>query len=163
MKALLLSGVLLAAAVSNAAVAQQMPRPVSLPDVTLDCYQSFATKIPFPDSRMDDGEFPIDGDNFDKPLVRYRLQVVDQTILKVVKDPTRPAHRKEHGVRVSEMMRDFSNKHQIVGWREKDQAGGLIQYIVNFDDLLFSRLEITSLKARIGAATLNIMKCQKAR
>jgi hypothetical protein len=69
----------------------QMPRPASLPDVVLDCYQSFTTTTAFPESHWDMGEFPIDGDNFDTPLPRYRLQVVDHTVLKVIKDPTRAA------------------------------------------------------------------------
>jgi len=129
-----------------------MPRATSLPNVVLDCYQSFTTRTAFPESSWDDGEFPIDGDNFDKPMPRYRLQVVDQAVLKVIEDPTRPAFRKEHGVSAAEMMRDFTNKHSIVGWRERTASGGFVLYTLNFDDLLFSVAEVTSAKASAGIA-----------
>lgn len=140
-----------------------MPRPTSLPDITLDCYQSFYTKTYFPESRLDDGQFPIDGDNFDKPIPRYRLQAIDGAVLKVIKEPTRAALRQETGVQVTNMMRDFSNRHAIVGWREKDSFGGSIQYTLNFDDLLFSKTEVTSAKANPASAgvILTVMKCRK--
>lgn len=147
---------------ATAQTRKPMPRPTSLPDVVLDCYLSFSTKTPFPEATWDDGKFPIDGDNFEKPHVRYRLQVADQTVLKVIEDPTRPALRKEHGVRVADMMRDFTNKHSIVGWRESDNRGGLVLYTLSFDDLLFSVLEVAA-KAfgPIAGVTLRVMKCQK--
>jgi hypothetical protein len=150
--------------ISCSAIARTpMPRATSLPDVVLDCYQSFTTRTAFPESSWDDGEFPIDGDNFDKPMPRYRLQVVNQEVLKVIEDPTRSALRKEHGVRAAEMMRDFTNKHSIVGWRESDGYGGFVLYTLNFDDLLFSVARVTSAKANAGIAgvMLKVLKCQK--
>ena len=91
--------------------------PESLPAVTVDCYQSFAAKAPLPE--LASKEMVIDGGNLETPLIRYRLQVADRTTLKIIKDPTRPAFRTEHGKSVWEIKRDFTSKHQVVGWREE--------------------------------------------
>ena len=103
MKALGL-GFLLAIAGLSSVHAQRSPE--SLPAVTVDCYQSFAAKAPLPE--FPSKEIAIDGDNFETPLIRYRLHVADKTTLKIIKDPTRPAFRTEHGKSVWEMKRDFT-------------------------------------------------------
>lgn len=140
-----------------------MPRPTSLPNVVLECFQSFSTKTHFPESQLSNGEFPIDGDNFDLPTPRYRLEVINGAVLKIVKDPTIAAIRREVGVQVFEMMRDFTNRHSIVGWQEKDKYGGLTLYTLNFDDLIFSTTKVTSAKANAAVAgvSLRVMKCRK--
>ena len=57
--------------------------------------------------------------------IRYRLQVVGK-ILKIIRDPSRPAFRTEHGKSVWEMTRDFTISHQIVSWRE-ELSGGIVR------------------------------------
>ena len=96
-------------------------------------------------------------------MLRYRLQVVDQAVLKVIEHPNLPAFRKEHEVRIEDMMQDFYNKHSIVGWRESNEKGGLFLYVLNFDDLLFSVLEVTTAKLANPASgvDLTVMKCKK--
>ena len=59
--------------------------PETLPLVTVDCYQSFAAKVPLPE--LPSKEIVIDGGNLETPLVRYRLQVADKRTLKIIKDP----------------------------------------------------------------------------
>jgi hypothetical protein len=67
------------------------------------------------------------------PLIRYRLRVVGK-ILKIIKDPSRPAFRTEHGKSVWEMKRDFTISHQIVGWRE-ELSGGIVRlFTFDFED-----------------------------
>src|SRR5450631_2658493 len=100
MKALSL-GVLLATTTLSSVHAQRSPE--TLPLVTVDCYQSFAAKAPLPE--LPSKETAIDGGNLETPLVRYRLQIADKRTLKIIKDPTRPAFRTEHGKSVWEMER----------------------------------------------------------
>ena len=107
-------GLLLATMTLSSSHAQRSPD--SLPAVTVDCYQSFAAKAALPE--LPSKEILVDGGNFETPLIRYRLQVVGK-ILKIIKDPSRPAFRTEHGKSVWEMTRDFTSSHQIVGWREE--------------------------------------------
>lgn len=151
------------AAVSSAMAGTPMPRPTSLPNVVLECFRSYATRMHFPESPLNDGEFPIDGDNFDTPTPRYRLQVVNGDTLKIIESPTIAAIRRETVVMVSQMMRDFTNRHSIVGWQENDKSGGLTLYTLNFDDLIFSTTEVTSAKAYAAFAGVSttVMKCRK--
>src|SRR4051812_2481663 len=86
MKALSL-GLLLAAATLSSSHAQRSPD--SLPPVTVDCYQSFAAKTQL--AERPSREVALDAGYFDRPLIRYRLQVVEKTILKIIRDPNRPA------------------------------------------------------------------------
>jgi hypothetical protein len=149
----------------------QYTRPLSLPDLVLDCYHSFVTITPFPESPYwrdkdnwrDDLFVAAGDDNAGAPMLRYRLQVVDQAVLKVIEHPNLPAFRKEHEVRIEDMMQDFYNKHSIVGWRESNEKGGLFLYVLNFDDLLFSVLEVTTAKLANPASgvDLTVMKCKK--
>jgi hypothetical protein len=145
----------LAATTIHWANAQSSPK--SLPDVTLDCYQSFATTVGLPENPLYD--ISIDGDNFDKPLVRYRLQVVDKLTLKIIRDPSRPTYRNEYGKNVSEMTRDFTNKHQIIGWRE-DSSTGVRLFTLNFEDLLFSIVDVSKAKLPTSKVILYLMKCR---
>ena len=108
-------GLLFAVATLSSVHAQRSPD--ALPDVTVDCYQSFAAKAPLPEFQS--REIAIDGGNLETPLIRYRLEVADKKTLKIIKDPTRPAFRTEHGKSVWEMKRDFTDRHQVVGWREE--------------------------------------------
>jgi hypothetical protein len=110
MKALSL-GFLLAITTLSSVHAQRSPE--TLPLVTVDCYQSFSAKAPLPE--LPSKEISIDGGNLETPLIRYRLQVADKRTLKIIKDPSRPAFRTEHGKSVWEINRDFTSRHQIVG------------------------------------------------
>jgi hypothetical protein len=127
----------------------------SLPDVTFDCYQAFATAEALPEKNY--AEVAIDGDNFDKPTVRYRLQVVEKKILKVIERPNDPAIRKEFPKNVFEMTRDFMNKHQIVGWREFT-TGGTRLYTIDFDNRLFSILDVPKADVPV-LVQLHVFKC----
>ncbi|WP_157676681.1 hypothetical protein [Afipia sp. GAS231] len=129
--------------------------PKSLPVVSLDCYASYGTVVGLAPAAYD--EIAIDGDNFEKPIPRYRLHVVDNSVLKIIRDPARSALRKEVGKYASEMTRDFTNKHQIVGWKE-DVPGGRDLYTVNFDDRLFSVVEIRTAMAK--TVTLHVYQCK---
>ncbi len=91
--------------------------------------------------------------------IRYKRQVIDKAVLKIIEDPTRPALRKEHGKHVSEMTRDFTNKHQIVGWREETSAG-LRLFTLNFEDGLFSIADVSRAKSTGSGVTLRVMKCR---
>ena len=73
MKALGL-GLLLAATTLSSSYAQRSPD--SLPAVTVDCYQSFAAKTQLVE--LPSSEVALDAGYFDPPLIRYRLQVVDE-------------------------------------------------------------------------------------
>jgi len=156
MKALSL-GLLLAITTLSSAHAQRSPE--SLPAVTVDCYQSFAAKAQLPEHPSK--EIAIDGGSFETPLIRYRLQVVDKTTLKIIKDPNRPAFRSEHGKSVWEMTRDFTNRHQIVGWRE-ELSGGIVRlFTFDFDDLLFSTIDVSPARSPAAGVELHVMKCSK--
>jgi hypothetical protein len=156
MKALTI-GLLLAITTLPSSHAQLSPD--SLPAVTVDCYQSFATKTQLPE--QPDKEIVIDRDNFETPLIRYRLQVADKTTLKIIKDPTRPAYRTEEGKSIWKMTRDFTNRHQIVGWREELPGGIVRLFTFDFDDLLFSTIDISPTRSSAAGVELHVMKCTK--
>jgi hypothetical protein len=157
MKALSL-GFLLAIAALSSVHAQRSPE--SLPAVTVDCYQSFAAKTPFPE--LPSKEIAIDGDNFETPLIRYRLHVADKTTLKIIKDPTRPTFRAEHGKSVWEMKRDFTSRHQIVGWREELPGGIVRLFTFDFEDLLLSTVDVSPARSPAAGVELHVMKCSKS-
>jgi hypothetical protein len=94
-------------------------------------------------------------------LIRYRVQVVGK-ILKIIRDPTRPAFRTEHGKSVWEMTRDFTNSHQIVGWRE-ELSGGIVRlFTFDFEDLLLSTVDISPARSSAAGVELHVMKCSKS-
>jgi hypothetical protein len=157
MKALSL-GFLLAITTLSSVHAQRSPE--TLPLVTVDCYQSFAAKAPLPE--FPSKEIAIDGGNLDTPLVRYRLQVADKRTLKIIKDPTRPAFRTEHGKSVWEMERDFTSKHQIVGWREELPGGIVRLFTFDFEDLLLSTIDVSPARSIAAGIELHVMKCNKS-
>jgi hypothetical protein len=128
--------------------------------VTVDCYQSFAAKAPLPE--LASKEIAIDGGNLETPLIRYRLQVADKTTLKIIKDPTRPAFRTEHGKSVWDMERDFTNRHQIVGWRE-ELTGGIVRlFTFDFEDLVLSTIDISPARSSAAGVELHVMKCNRS-
>jgi hypothetical protein len=150
-------GLLLAATVLSSAHAQRSPD--SLPGVTVDCYQSFAAKSALPE--VPSKEIVVDGGNIETPLIRYRLQVVGK-ILKIIRDPDRPAFRAEHGKSVWEMTRDFTISHQIVGWRE-ELSGGIVRlFTFDFKDLLLSTMDISPARSSVAGVELHVMKCSKS-
>jgi hypothetical protein len=150
-------GLLLAATALSSSHAQRSPD--SLPAVTVDCYQSFAAKAPLPE--LPTKEVVVDAGNFETPLIRYRLQVVGK-ILKIIKDPNRPAFRTEHGKSVWELTRDFTISHQIVGWRE-ELSGGIVRlFTFDFEDLLLSTVDISPARSTAAAVELHVMKCNKS-
>jgi len=103
----------------------------------------------------------IDGDNFDKPPVRYRLQVVSSQTLKVIEWPNSSERRKEYGKGLFDLSRDFTNKHPIVGWREQSSTEIKI-FTVDFENKLFSimKVPITTQYSRMGLAGVEINKCR---
>ena len=151
-------GLLFAAIALSSAQAQRSPN--SLPELTVDCYQSFAAKAPLPERQARD--IAVDGGNLDTPLVRYRLQVADSRTLKIIRDPTRPAFRTEHGRSVWEMNRDFTSRHQVVGWREDLPGGSLRLFTFDFGDLLLSTVDVPPAQAPAAAVELHVMKCSKS-
>ena len=157
MKALSL-GFLLAITTLSSVHAQRSPE--TLPPVTVDCYQSFAAKAPLPE--FPSKEIAIDGGNLETPLVRYRLQVADKRTLKIIKDPTRPAFRTEHGKSVWEMERDFTSRHQIVAWREELPGGIVRLFTFDFEDLLLSTIDVSPAGAIAAGVELHVMKCSKS-
>jgi hypothetical protein len=156
MKALSLGFLLTITTLSNVH-AQRSPE--SLPAVTVDCYQSFAAKASLPE--LPSKEMVVDGGNFETPLIRYRLQVVGK-ILKIIKDPSRPAFRTEHGKSVWEMTRDFTNRHQIVGWREELPGGIVRLFTFDFEDLLLSTIDVSPARSSAAGVELHVMKCSKS-
>jgi hypothetical protein len=152
------AGLVLAIATLSSVHAQRSPE--SLPAVTVDCYQSFAAKGPLPE--LPSKEMAIDGGNLEAPLIRYRLQVADKTTLKIIKDPTRPAFRTEHGKSVWEIKRDFTNRHQIVGWREELPGGILRLFTFDFEDLLLSTVDVSPAHSSCAGVELHVMKCSKS-
>jgi hypothetical protein len=151
-------GLLLAITTLSSSHAQRSPD--SLPAVTVDCYQSFATKMRLPE--QPDKEIVIDRDNFKTPLISYRLQVADKTTLKIIKDPTRPAYRTEEGKSIWKMTRDFTNRHQIVGWHEELPGGIVRLFTFDFEDLLFSIIDISPAHSSAAGVELHVMKCSKS-
>ena len=154
MKALAL-GLALAVAPLPCAFAQRSAD--QLPALTVDCYQSFATKAQLPERA--DKDIAIDNNDFQTPMVRYRLQVVDKKILKIIKDPTRPAFRDEHGKSVWQMKRDFNDKHQIVSWREELPGGIVRVFTFDFADLLLSTMDVSPAGSPAAGVELHVMKC----
>ena len=154
MKALAV-GLILAVTPFSCAYAQRSVD--SLPAVTIDCYQSFATKAQLPE--RDDKDVAIDNNDLQTPLIRYRLQVVDKKILKVIKDPDRPAFRDEHGKSFWQMKRDFTDKHQIISWRE-DLPGGVVRiFTFDFADRLLSTMDVSPANSPAAGVELHVMKC----
>jgi len=150
-------GLLLAITTLSNSHAQRSPD--SLPAVTVDCYQSFAAKAALPE--VASKEVAIDAGNFETPLVRYRLQVVGK-ILKIIRDPDRPAFRTEHGRSVWDMTRNFTASHQIVGWRE-ELSGGIVRlFTFDFEDLLLSTVDISPARSTAAGVELHVMKCNKS-
>jgi hypothetical protein len=132
----------------------------SLPAVSVDCYQSFATKTQFPE--RPDKDVSVANDDFETPLRRYRLQVVGKTILKIISDPDRDAFREEHGKNIWKMTRDFNDKHQIVTWREELPGGVVRLFTFDFADLLLSRLDVSPANSAAAGVELHVMKCSKS-
>ena len=151
-------GFLLVITALSSAHAQRSPE--TLPLVTLDCYQSFAAKAPLPE--LPSKEIAIDGGNLDTTLIRYRLQVADKRTLKIIKDPNRPAFREEHGKSVWEIKRDFTNLHQIVGWREELKGGIVRLFTFDFEDLLLSTIDISPARSIAAGVEVHVMKCSKS-
>jgi hypothetical protein len=157
MKALSL-GFLLAITTSSGVHAQRSPD--TLPLVTVDCYQSFAAKAPLPD--VPSKEIAIDAGSLETPLIRYRLQVPDKRTLKIIKDPGRPVFRTEYGRSVWEIKRDFTNTHQVVGWRE-ELPGGIVRLLTfDFEDLLLSTIDVSPARSIAAGVELHVMKCSKS-
>jgi hypothetical protein len=157
MKALGL-GFLLTICISSTVHAQRSPD--TLPLVTVDCYQSFAAKAPLPD--LPAKEIALDGGNLETPLIRYRLQVADQRTLKVIRDPSRAVYRTEYGKSVWEIKRDFTNMHQVVGWRE-ELLGGIVRFFAfDFEDLLLSTIDVSPAHSAAAGVELHVMKCSKS-
>src|SRR3984893_9208952 len=157
MKALSL-GFLLAITTLSSVHAQRSPE--TLPLVTVDCYQSFAAKAPLPE--LPSKEIAIDGGNLETPLVCYRLQVADKRTLKIIKYPTRPAFRTDHGKSVWEMERDFTSGHQIVGWREELPGGIVRLFTFDFEDLLLSTIDVSPARSIAAGVEFHVMKCSKS-
>jgi len=151
-------GLLLAVTTLSSVHAQRSPE--TLPLVTVDCYQSFAAKALLPESSSK--EIAIDGGNLDTPLIRYRLQVPDKRTLKIIKDPTRPAFRTEHGKSVWEIKRDFTRGHQVVGWREELPGGISRLFAFDFEDLLLSTVDVSPTGSLAAGVELHVMKCSKS-
>jgi hypothetical protein len=144
-------------AITTMSTSHAQRSPDALPDVTVDCYQSFATKSRLPE--LPSKEIAIKGSDFEIPVVRYRIQVVDKTILKIIKDPTRPAFRTEHGKSVWEIARDFTANHKIVGWRE-ELTGGIVRlFTFDFEDLLLSTMDVSPARSTAAGVELHVMKC----
>ena len=151
-------GSLLAITTSSTAYAQRSPD--TLPLVTVDCYQSFAAKVPLPE--FPSKEIVVDGGNPDTPLIRYRLQVADKRTLKIIKDPDRPAYRTEHGKSVWEIKRDFTSMHQVVGWREELPGGIVRLFTFDFEDLLLSTVDVSPAPAIAAGVEVHVMRCTKS-
>jgi hypothetical protein len=149
---------LLALTIFSSAHAQRSAE--SLPAVTIDCYRSLATKTQFPEGS--DKDVSVANDDLTAPMIRYRLQVVGKTILKIISDPDRDAFREEHGKSIWRMTRDFNDKHQIVAWREELPGGVVRLFTFDFADLILSRLDISPAHSPAAGVELHVMKCSKS-
>jgi hypothetical protein len=109
-----------------------------------------------------DKDVSLANDDFETPLIRYRLQVVGKTILKIISDPDRDAFREEHGRSIWKMSRDFTNKHQIVAWREELPGGIVRLFTFDFADLVLSRLDVSQAHSLAAGVELHVMKCSKS-
>jgi hypothetical protein len=130
-------------------------QPDSLPNVTLDCYQSYVTSVALPEQSYD--SISVDGDNVKKP--RYRLQVMDASNLKIIEDPERRIYRKEYTKNKSELETDLLGKTKIVGWRE-DASMAVRLFTIDFDNNVFSILQIPHAKAPVPLALLGVTHCK---
>jgi hypothetical protein len=151
-------GLLLAAATLSDSHAQRSPD--ALPAIMVDCYQSFAAKTPLPE--LASKEVTLDAGSSDEPPIRYRLQVIKNTVLKIIRDPTREAFRTEHGKSVWEMTRDFTNWHQVVGWREELPGGIVRLFTFDFADLLLTTIDVSPARSLAAAVEVHVMKCNKS-
>ena len=151
-------GLFLAAATLSSSHAQRSSE--KLPDMTVDCYQSFAAKTPLPE--LTSKEVVLDAGHFEEPVIRYRLQVIKNTVLKIIKYPNQPAIRTEHGKSVWEIARDFSSKHQIVGWREELPGGFVRLFTFDFADLLLSTIDVSPARSSTAGIELHVMKCNRS-
>lgn len=154
-------------AMTSAASAQEFPpRPAELPSVTLDCYRSHSTVMQYP-REIVRGAI-IDGDNFDKPTVRYRIQVVSKTLLKIIAYPDDATRRTERGKSVYEMNRAFLAKHQIAGWREETTLGPEV-FTIDFDNLVLSRMHaptqsvLNGPNALVSSIGIEVNVCRKGK
>jgi hypothetical protein len=129
--------------------------PDSLPNVTLDCYQSYVTSIALPEQSYD--SISVDGDNLKKP--RFRLQVTDASILKIIEDPERRLYKKEYVKNKSELETDLLGKTNIVGWRE-DASMAARLFTIDFDNNVFSILQIPHAKSPVPLALLGVTHCK---
>ena len=60
------------------------------------------------------------------------------------------------------MPRDFTSKHQIVGWREELPGGIVRLFTFDFVDLLFSTIDISPARSSTAGVELHVMKCNKS-
>jgi len=157
MKALSL-GLLLVFGAFSHANAQRSPD--ALPLVTVDCYQSFAAKAPLPD--LSAKEITLDGGNPETSLIRYRLQVADKRTLKIIRDPSRPVYRTEYARSVWQIKRDFTDTHQVVGWREELTGGTVRLFTFDFEDLLLSTIDVSPAHSTASGVEVHVMKCSKS-
>ena len=142
------------------AIAQPGEQPAAglLPEITWSCFQSFGASTPLPEYSL--AEVAVAGDNFGQSTARYRLQVIDKTVLKIISYPHEPVRRTEVGTHATKMTRDFSGKHQIAGWRERSDTG-LTLYTIHFDHQLFSVLSVPFGGKLLGAVELNVYRCKQ--
>jgi hypothetical protein len=134
--------------------------PDTLPLVTVDCYQSFAAKAPLPD--LSAKEMLLDGGSPETSLIRYRLQVADKRTLKIIRDPSRPVYRTEYGRSVWQIKRDFTDTHQVVGWREELPGGTVRLFTFDFEDLLLSTIDVSPPQSTTAGVEVHVMKCSKS-
>jgi hypothetical protein len=156
-------GTLAAVVLIRSASAQEMPRPSSLPDVILDCYRSHSAAIGYPTFRPG---VAIDGDNFQTPTVRYRLQVVNRNVLKIINFPDDAMNRKEYGKSIFELNRDFTGKHTIVGWREETSLGIRV-LTIDFEQMILSIMQLpepstsSSFASSVSRAHVEVNVCKE--
>lgn len=159
MKLLIFGAIITICMTSSAKGQSPLQPPKSLPGVTLDCYQSSVSSIALPE----DGNrnLSVDGDNVSPPRPRYRLQVVENSTLKIIETPTVPERRTEYGKHIREMIGDFMRKRALVTWREDDSGGGVSLFTLNFEDRLFTIVKIPAAKSLVPLVYVRVMKCQE--
>jgi hypothetical protein len=132
----------------------------ALPAVSVDCYQSFATKTQFPESP--DKDLSVANDDLATSLRSYSIQVVGKTILKIVRDPDRDAFREEPA-RASGRWRWTSTTSIRLWLGEKNLPGGIVRlFTFDFADLLLSRLDVSPEHSPAAGVELHVMKCSKS-
>jgi hypothetical protein len=57
------------------------------------------------------------------------------------------------------MARDFTDRHQIVGWREELPGGIVRLFTLDFADHLFTTLDISPVRSVTAGVELHVMKC----